>query len=215
MYQIHQTYPENDLARTIHHPTAQYGIAHPSGKPSEVSFSYIRRIAMSLPGVESKQYPLEILTEYYLMRCVAEPVGMLMTYLDAPDRFNILIKNITMISLGTDSRVNTIKTKELWVQRSEIIAIRVNEADLEGAVQKLPAQEKLRVFMPRFVVQGTVTRGEDTRLGDMFEVMKGTWAAMMNAQIFPHTEMKTEIFREAPFLLINKNRIRFYEAVDN
>ena len=111
--------------------------------------------------------------------------------------------------------MNTIKTKELWVQRSEIIAIRVNEADLEGAVQKLPAQEKLRVFMPRFVVQGTVTRGEDTRLGDMFEVMKGTWAAMMNAQIFPHTEMKTEIFREAPFLLINKNRIRFYEAVDN
>ena len=170
---------------------------------------------MSLPGVTSKQFPLEILTEYYLMRCVAEPLGMLMTYLDAPDRLNILIKNITMISLGTDSRVNTIKTKELWVQRSEIIAIRVNEADLEGAVQKLPAQEKLRIFMPRFVVQGTLTRGEDTRLGDMFEVMKGTWAAVMNAQIFPHTEMKTEIFREAPFLLINKNRIRFYEAVDN
>lgn len=170
---------------------------------------------MSLPGVESKQYPLEILTEYYLMRCVVEPVGMLMTFLDAPDRFNILIKNITMISLGTDSRVNTIKTKELWVQRSEIIAIRVNEADLEGAVQKLPAQEKLRVFMPRFVVQGILTRGEDTRLGDMFEVMKGTWAAMSNAQIFPHTEMKTEVFREAPFLLINKNRIRFYETVDS
>ena len=169
---------------------------------------------MSMPELESKQYQLEILTEYYLMQCVAEPVGMLMTYLDAPDRFNILLKNITMTGLGTDSKVETVKMKELWVQRSEMIAIRVDEADLEGTIQKLPAQEKLRIFMPRFVVQGTLTRGEDTRLGDMFEVIKGTWAAMFNAQVFPHTEMKSQVFRDAPLLLLNKNRIRFYEAVD-
>ena len=170
---------------------------------------------MSLPGVESKQYPLEILNEDYLIHCVVEPVGTLMTYLDVPDRQNILLKNVTLTGLGTDSKIDTIKIKELWVQRNEIIAIRVNEADLEGAVQKLPAQEKLRVFMPLFVVQGTVTRGEDTRLGDMFEVMKGTWAAMSNAKIFPLTAMKAEVFRDAPLLLLNKNRIRFYEAVDN
>jgi hypothetical protein len=168
---------------------------------------------MALPELESKQYSLEILTEYYLMQCIVEPVGMLMTYLDAPDRNNILVKNVTMIGLGTDSKVDLIKIKELWVQRNEIVAIRVNEEDLEGAVQKLPAQEKLRVFMPRFVLQGTLTHGEDTRLGDMFEVMKGTWAAMTDVQIFPHTEMKAQVFRNTPFLLVNKNRIRFYEAV--
>lgn len=169
---------------------------------------------MSLPELESKQYPLEILTEYYLMQCNVEPPGMLMTYLDSPDRLNVLLKNITMTGLGTDSMVASIKIKELWVQRSEIVVIRVNEADLQGAVQKLPAQEKLRLFMPRFVVQGIVTRGEDTRLGDMFEVMKGTWVAVANAQIFPHTAMKSQVFREAPLLLLNKNRIRFYEAVE-
>jgi hypothetical protein len=169
---------------------------------------------MSLPEMESKQYQLEILTEYYLMQCVAEPVGLLMVYLDAPDRFNILLKDVTLTGLGTDSKVGTVKMKELWVQRSEMIAIRVEESDLEGAIQKLPAQEKLRIFLPRFVVQGTLTRGEDTRLGDMFEVMKGTWAAMFNAQIYPHTEMKSQVFREAPLLLLNKDRIHFYESID-
>ena len=168
---------------------------------------------MALPETKNKQYALEILTEYNLMQCVAEPVGLLMTYLDAPDRFNILLKNVTMTGLGTDSKVGTVEMKELWVQRSEMIAIRVEEADLEGAIQKLPAQEKLRIFMPRFVVQGTLTRGEDTRLGDMFEVMKGTWAAMFNAQVYPHTAMKAQVFRDARLLLLNKNRIRFYEAV--
>lgn len=170
---------------------------------------------MALPEIDSKQYPLEILTEHYLVQCTVEAVGMLLSYLDAPERVNILLKNVTMISLSTDSRVDSIKIKELWVQKNEIIAIRVNEADLGGAVQKLPAEEKLRIFMPRFVLQGTLTRGVDTRLGDMFEVMKSTWAGMSNAQVFPHTETKVQVFRTAPFLLLNKTRIRFYEAVDD
>jgi hypothetical protein len=170
---------------------------------------------MSLPEMQTKQYPMEILTEYYLMQCVVEPVGMLMTFLDAPDHTNILVKNLTMTSLGTDSRVDAIKTKELWVKRNEIVMIRLDEAHLQGAVQKLPALEKLRLFMPRFVVQGTVTHGEDTRVGDMFDVMKGFWVAMMDAQVFPHTAMKSEVFRATPFLLLNKNRIRFYEVLES
>jgi len=168
---------------------------------------------VSLPEIERKQYPLEILTENYVMQCIAEPVGMLMTYLDAPERENLLAKEVTMTSLGVNSRMDSIKIKELWVQRSELIAIRLDENDLEGAVQKLPAQETLRLFMPRFVFQGTITRGEDTQLGDMFEVMMGTWAGMSNAQVFPHKAMKSQVFRDTPFMLINKNQIRFYEQI--
>ncbi len=168
---------------------------------------------MSLPEVACKQYSLEVLTEHYLIQCVAEPIGMLMTYLDSPDRGNLLFKEIILTGLGTDSMVNSIKIKELWVQRNEIIAICLSEADLQGEVQKLPAQEKLRIFLPRFIIQGTLTHGEDTRLGDMFEVMKGTWAAVNNAQIFPLTSLRAQPLREAPFLLVNKDRIRFYEVI--
>lgn len=165
------------------------------------------------PEFASKQYALEVLTEYYLLQCNVEPVGMLMTYLDSPDRNNFLFKEITMTGLATDSIVDCIKVKELWVQRSEVIAICLDEVSLQGAVQKLPAHEKLRIYMPRFMIQGALTHGQDTRLGDMFEVMKGTWAAVFNAHIFPLTAMRTHPPREAPFLLINKDRIRFYEVI--
>jgi hypothetical protein len=168
---------------------------------------------MSLPQVTSKQFPLEVLTEHYSMQCMVEPVGMLMTYLDSPDRSNLRFKDITMTGLGTDSTMNCVKIKELWVQRSEIIAIYLSEAELEGTVQKLPAQEKLRIYLPRFMIQGTLTHGQDTRLGDMFEVMKGTWVAVNHARVFPLTTIKALPFREAPFLLVNKDRIRFYEAI--
>jgi hypothetical protein len=138
---------------------------------------------------------------------------MLMTYLDSPDRTNLQLRDVTLTGLATDSNVSSIKMKELWVQRSEVVTICLDESDLQGTVQKLPAKETLRIFLPRFVVQGTLTRGEDTRMGDMFEVIKGTWAAVFNAQVFPLTTMKAHPFREAPFLLVNKNRIRFYEVL--
>jgi hypothetical protein len=165
------------------------------------------------PETAGKQFQLEVLTENFLMKCKVEPIGMLMIYLDSPDRNNMLFKDVTMTGLATDSTMDSIKIKELWVQRREIVAISLAEADLQGVVQKLPAQEKLRIYLPRFMIQGTVTRGQDTRLGDMFEVMKGTWAAVNHAQIFPLTAMKIHPFREAPFLLVNKDRIRFYEAI--
>jgi len=168
---------------------------------------------VSLTGVDTKQYQLEVLTEHYLMQCVAEPVGLLMTYLDSPERANLQFKEITLTGLSTDSNVNSIKINELWVQRSEVVAICLNESYLGGEVQKLPAKATLRIFLPRFVVQGTLTHGEDTRIGDMFEVMKGNWAAVFDAQVFPLTALRAHPFREAPFLLVNKDRIRFYEVL--
>ena len=169
--------------------------------------------AVSMPEIACKQYQLEVLTEHFLMQCVAEPVGMLMTYLDSPNRANLQFKEITMTGLSTDSNVNSIKIQELWVQRNEVIAICLNESDLQGAAQKLPKKETLRIFLPRFVVQGTITHGEDTRMGDMFSVMKGTWAAENDAQIFPLTALRANPIREASFLLVNKDRIRFYEVI--
>ena len=169
---------------------------------------------MSMPDLQSKQYPLEVLTENYVMKCIAEPMGMLMTYFDSPDRTNMLFKNITMTGVAPDSTLGSINIKELWVQRREIIAIKLDEEHLAGAVQKLPAKETLRIFVPRFVIQGTLTHSEDTRLGDMFEVMKGTWAAMTDVKVFPLTAVKHQIFRSTPFLLLNKEAVRFYEAVE-
>lgn len=168
---------------------------------------------MSFPTIESKQYPAEILTEHYLMKCVIEPPGELMTHIDSTERNNFLIKNIVLTGLTNDSVINTANIKELWVTRDEIILIRVNEEDVKDSLQHLPSKETLRIFLPGFVVQGTISRGEDTRVGDMFDVFKGIWVAVHDAHIFPLTNVKAQVFRQASLVLINKNRIRFYEPM--
>lgn len=166
---------------------------------------------MSLRSIQSKKCALDLITEHYLLQGYVEPVGLLMTYLDSPDRANFQVYDVTLTGLGTDSTLNTIKLKELYIARREVSAIRVDEEDTQGAIQHLRVEEQVRLFIPRFVIQGTLTRGEDTRLGDIFEIMRGTWVAMSNAQIFPITTIQAKIFQDAPLLLVNRNRIRFYE----
>lgn len=167
---------------------------------------------MSIPMMPSNQYALELLTEHYLIQGNVEPVGLLITYLDSPDRANFQVKNATLTGLGADSTVHAAKFQEIFVMRNEVAAIRVNEVDLQGAIPTLRTSERVRIFIPRFVVQGTLTHGEDTRMGDIFEIMKGTWVALHNAQVFPLTAIQVQVFHEAPLLLVNKNRIRFYES---
>ena len=168
---------------------------------------------MSFPNIESKQYLAEILTEHYLMKCVIEPPGDLMTHIDSTERNNFLIKDIVLTGLTNDNVINSANIKELWVTREEIILIRVNEDDVKESLQHFPTKETLRIFLPRFVVQGTISRGEDTRIGDMFDVFNGIWAAAYDAHVFPLTNIKAQVFQQAPLLLINKNRIRFYEPM--
>lgn len=168
---------------------------------------------MSLPNIESKQYPAEILTEHYHLKCVIEPLGKLMTYLDTPERNNILIKNITLTGLANDSVIGTINIKELWLTREEIIFIRVNENDVKESLKHLPAKETLRIFVPNFVVQGTISRGEDTREGDIFDALIGDWAAIHDAQVFPLSNIKAQVFKQASMVLVNKKRIEFYEPM--
>jgi len=168
---------------------------------------------MSFPNIESRQHSTEILTEQYHIKCVIEPPGELMTYIDSPEHNNFLIKNIVLTSLEIDSLIASVNIKELWIKRDEIILMRVNEDDVKGSLQNLPAKETLRIFMPRFVVQGTVLRGEDTRVGEMFDALIGNWAAVHEAQVYPLTKEKAQVFRQASLVLINKNRVRFDEAL--
>ena len=168
---------------------------------------------MSLPPLQSHQYQVEFFTEHYAVSGILEPFGMLSTYLDLTDRSNLQVKQVTATALDNDSAVNAFQSSELWMRRDEILALRILGEDVPGLVQNLPVHEKLRIFIPRFVVQGVVLRGTDTKISDLFEAMKGAWASVAEARVYPLAALRTPVFREAALLLINKRHIRFYEAV--
>ena len=88
------------------------------------------------PEVARKQYPLEVLTEHYHFQCKVEPVGMLMTYLDSPDRCNILFKDI---------KVSEVMTTNLIICESEDDLCYVTTIMIKNRIRHLPIVENTKI----------------------------------------------------------------------
>jgi len=168
---------------------------------------------MSLPSLESQNLKVEILTEHYQVVGMLQLFGMVSTFLNQHDRINYPITRASFIALDTTSTVAAIQMDEALIRRDEIVVLRILEGDTQGLVQRLPVAEKVRLFVPRFVIQGTTLRGADTTISEVFESQAGLWASVSDTHVHPLTTLRSAVFHEAPLLLINKRHIRFYEKI--
>jgi hypothetical protein len=168
---------------------------------------------MTMPQLTSKQYKVEIFTPLFLFSGILEPIGALMPYLSNIDRHNIPLKQVTASALDQNINASTFNADELWIPRRETLAIRFLEVIALETMKLLPNREKLRVFLPHILVQGTFSRGPDTKLSEIFEATSGEWMPVTEALIYPLHPTKTEIKREADMMLIMKYHIQLYQPI--
>ena len=168
---------------------------------------------MSFSALQTRHYQVEILTEHYFIAAALEPAGMLQNYLNHPDRITLVFKQVTATALDQGSKLATFQADELWLRRDEIAAVRFIEKLSPGTMQLLPRKEKLRVFLPRFIVQAVFRCGVDTGIGDIFDAMTSYWAPATDALVYPLLPCASPVFHEAASLLVNRRHVRFYQPV--
>lgn len=71
------------------------------------------------------------------------------------------------------------------------------------------------MFGPGFVVQALVSRGQDTKLADIFEALSGEWVPTTEAQFYPVLPTKALIAHEAQVLILAKRHIQFYQPAQD
>jgi hypothetical protein len=167
---------------------------------------------MKFPELKASQYHVEFFTERYIFGGTLEPFGLLMVFLNDPDRKTLRLKDVIATRLDANSTIGSFRTEEVFVRRDEIVAIRLFVRPSTHTVPLMPYSDKLRLFLPRFAVQAVFHRGPETRLNDIFDT-SGYWAPATEALIHPITPTKHPVAPEAPMLLINKKHIHFYQAV--
>ncbi|MEJ5224287.1 MAG: hypothetical protein WHV44_07505 [Anaerolineales bacterium] len=163
---------------------------------------------------QPRRYRIQAFLEHHLLWATIEPTGALIPYLNNAERKNILLQNVNAIAIDMQTNVDTFKADELWVYRDEIMAIRFFDPVSTTTVPLFPVKDKLRVFLPRLVVQGNFSRSPDTKIGDIFESTSGNWAAATDVRIHPLLPTKAQIAPEAPVLLISKQHIQFYQPLN-
>lgn len=168
---------------------------------------------MAIPQMISKQYKVEVFTPQFFLAGVLEPVGTLMPYLNNADRNNIPLKQVSATPIETAFNLPTFSAEELWLPRKEIIAVRFLDVISSNTMPLLANKEKIRVFLPHLIIQATFSRGADTKIHDIFDVLSGDWVAAADAQIFPMHPMKCQFGRDAQRVLIIKHHIQFYQHI--
>jgi hypothetical protein len=168
---------------------------------------------MSFAALQTRHYAVELLTEHYFFAAALEPLGMLVNYLNHPDRTTYQFKQVAASALDAGSKLPAFQADELWLRRDEIVAIRFVDGLSAGTLPLLPRKEKLRVFLTRFVVQAVFRCGTDTSVGDIFDAMTSYWAPATEVRVHPLAACACPVFAEAGLLLVNRRHIRFYQPI--
>jgi len=168
---------------------------------------------MSLPQIQIKQYRVEAFTHDFMFSGILEPLGNFIIFINSPDRRTIVLKKVTVTPLDTTSTINAYPVEELLVRQEELVMIRPLEEFSPGTASLLPVKERLRIFIPRFVIQAQVSHGPDTRVGDMFDTVGGNWILAVDVHAHSLLPVKTPIFHKTPQVLLSRRYVRFYQAV--
>lgn len=168
---------------------------------------------MSLPQIQIRQYRIEAFTHDFMFAGILEPLGNLMIFINSPDRRTIMLKKVTVTPLDTTSTIGAYTLEELLIRQEELVLIHPLDELSPGTASLLPAREKLRIFIPRFVVQAQVSHGPDTRVTDMFDTVGGNWILAVDAHVHSLLPIKSPIFHKAPQLLLPRRHVRFYQVV--
>ena len=136
-----------------------------------------------------------------------------MPYLNNADRNNLPLKQVNATPIEPAFNLPTFSAEELWLPRKEIIAVRFLDAISSSTMPLLANKEKIRVFLPHLIIQARFSRGADTKIHDIFDVLSGDWVAAADAQIFPMHPMKCQFGRDAQRVLIIKRYIQFYQHI--
>ena len=170
---------------------------------------------MSLPQIQTRQYRVEAFTHDFMFSGILEFLGSLMIFINSPDRRTILLKKITVTALDPTSTLSPYPVEELLIRQEELVMIRPLDQLSPETASLLPVKEKLRIFVPRFVIQAQASHGPDTKLGDMFDTVGGNWIVTVEAHVHPVLPVKTPLFHKTPQLLLSRRHVRFYHAVSD
>jgi hypothetical protein len=168
---------------------------------------------MSLPGIQTRHYQVELLTEHYLLSGELEPFGPLMLYLNDPGRSALRLRNAEARALDPEMALAVFHSDDMMVRKDEAILIRPLDAVSQSTVPLMARRLLLQVFASRFVLQAAFPCGQETQAADIFDVSPGQWAAGVDAQVYPVQHSEQPVFHEAKIILLNKSHIRFYQAV--
>lgn len=162
---------------------------------------------MPLPQAQMPRYPVQVLTNTYLVQGGLETIGAIVDFLNDRDRDFFMFIDATVRSL-TLGPMGKVARPQLLIPKTEIIALYLDDATARSSIQLLRRVERCIMYMPFVVCRGEFHLGADTRWQDMVSLLPTDFFAFTNASIFPLSPLPGPFPQQADLIVLNRKHIR-------
>jgi hypothetical protein len=160
--------------------------------------------------VTLQRYDVQILGRAFQFVGQMEPVGRVLDYLNDANRSTFPIYDVKISPVTPGSPLAGITRPEIIVSNDELGLIYFLDPEYRKKVDVLRNFDRVVAYTAHAVLRGNFHRGVETRLGDLFDVMQGSYLALTDVNIVPMTELPAPFPLQADVLIANRAFVDLY-----
>lgn len=157
-----------------------------------------------------QRYDVQILGRMFQFVGQMEPIGRLIDFLGDPERTTYPLFDVKISPITPGGPLSGITRPEAVVSTQEMGLIYFLDAEYRQKVDVLQTSDRIIAYTPHAILRGSLHRGAETRLRDLFDILTSVFTPMTNVSIFPLTELPAPFPREADLLIINRLYVSAY-----
>jgi hypothetical protein len=162
--------------------------------------------------ISLERYDVQILGRQFQIEGQMEPVGRLLDYFNSEGRSTFPVFDVKVLPIMPAGPLKVMARPEIIVSHTELGLIYFLDSEFRQRVQLLRNSDGVIAYTPHAVLRGNFHRGVETRLGELFNLMPGSYLAMSETSIFPTTELPTPFPQRADLLLVNRHYVNLYHV---
>ena len=162
--------------------------------------------------VTLQRYDVQILGHTFQFSGQMEPVGRVLDYLNDENRSTFPLYDVRISPITPGSPLAGITRPELIVSETELGLVFFLDPEYRQKVDVLKNFDRVVAYTPHAVLRGNFHRGVETRLGDVFDVMQGTFLALTDVNVFPLTELPAPFPTQTDLIIANCSYIHLYHS---
>ncbi len=167
---------------------------------------------MGFGALERTLYPINIVTQGYYYTGKVSPVGPILIWFNDPERHAFPVSEVAATALDGGSAVDSFTRDDIFMLKPDVVVVDVVSPEARKQVQLIQHTQKLVVYTARFVINASFPCSADSRMGDMFDGLKGDFVPLTGAQVYPIRPSRAPVFRTSEMIILNTRFITAYHA---
>ena len=157
-----------------------------------------------------ERHDVQVLGRHFQFAGQLEPAGQVMDYLNTEDRTAFPLYDVKIFPIPPAGPLSGITRPEITVTGGEMGLIYFPDPDYRQRISAFKTFDRVIAYTPHAILRGNFHRGVEQRLGDLFDVLQGSFLVMTDVNLFFTTELPAPFPGQADLLILNRHYVTVY-----